>query len=158
MCKHPICVKFGRKHTAAQCFSKTNPSKFEELNKNGSHKSGAKPAAKTEQSYAVKHTSEFREDSLRDTLGNTIVHNPNDIKNDDEAYDPPIYDFVSTGKRLTLPILVNGMELRALVDPGSTVSALNQALLKSGDMSEDDAATVLFLDKAYAVSSITKRR
>ncbi|KAF9342131.1 hypothetical protein BGX26_008264, partial [Mortierella sp. AD094] len=158
VCKHPVCVQFGRKHTASQCFSKTNPSKFEELNKSSSRNSGAKPAAKSERTFAIKHTSDFREDSLRETLGNTIVYNPNDIKENDDAYDAPIYDFVSTGRRLTLPILINGMELRALVDPGSTVSALNLALLESGDMSEDDSATVLFLDNAYAVSSITKKR
>ncbi|KAF9344566.1 hypothetical protein BGX26_004224, partial [Mortierella sp. AD094] len=158
VCQNPICFKFGRKHTALQCFSKINPSKFEELNKNGSHKSGTKPAGKPGQSYTIKHTSTFREDSLSDTLGNTIVHNPNDIKDNDDAYDPSIYDFVSTGKKLTLPILINGMEFRALVDPGSTVSALNQALLESCEMSEDDTAAVLFLDKVYAVSSISKNR
>ncbi|KAF9346776.1 hypothetical protein BGX26_001712 [Mortierella sp. AD094] len=33
ICKNPICVAFGRKHTALQCFSKTNPSMLEELKK-----------------------------------------------------------------------------------------------------------------------------
>ncbi|KAF9372599.1 hypothetical protein BGX21_004737, partial [Mortierella sp. AD011] len=94
-CRHPTCVKFGRTHTAAQCFSKTNPSKFEALNKSEGDKSDKSPG-KTVRSFAIKHARTFREESLSDTLGNSIEYNPNAIKEDAEPYIATTRDFKTT--------------------------------------------------------------
>ncbi|KAF9346048.1 hypothetical protein BGX26_002485 [Mortierella sp. AD094] len=76
-----------------------------------------------------------------------------------DAYQRPMSKTVgSDGNRLTLLIIINGMEFRALVDPGSTMSAHSQALLESSEISGDDTDTVHFLDKAYTVSSISKEK
>ncbi|KAF9190430.1 hypothetical protein BGZ49_003691 [Haplosporangium sp. Z 27] len=157
LCQHAMCQKFGRKHTDAQCYRHAEKARFDDLNKRAIERN--KPG--NVRLAALKQVRKLQEDSLIDERGINLEDMDFEFNKDsdsDNYMKEPKRKALD--RRKTVPIVVQGYKLNALVDPGSTVSVLSTKVLKKlgCEMYDAEEAVVHYLNDTTADIHCTKNK
>ncbi|KAF9407838.1 hypothetical protein BGZ76_005977, partial [Entomortierella beljakovae] len=152
-CTHYLCRKYNRTHSDDKCYRHNDMTKFEALNQGAENKqNGSDRIQKHKKQHRVAAIRQVQNLQAEDSLGNTIAdQNYNkDVKVHSYSKDPAV-------DRIIIPIKIQGIALRALVDPGSTISVLGEHVLKmlNGKVTNEEAI-VHYMDNIVAPISRTK--